>query len=208
MGRTHKLVDGCYSWWQGGIFPLVARAEEALNAQRAERIEVAKQRREQAQRGQNANAAPPATPGGAVAPLDPDWAVAVFPCARVLGGATAAAATIVELDGDEDADEQAVHSTVPTLHNPNALQGWLLAACQADGGGLRDKPGKGRDFYHSCYCLSGLSAAQHHGGIGGAKVVVGSADNLLEETHPLFNVVTRQVEASERYFSARPLQLP
>ena len=35
-----------------------------------------------------------------------------------------------------------------------------------------------------------------------------SADNLLEETHPLFNVVTRQVEASERYFSARPLQLP
>lgn len=23
MGRTNKLVDGCYSFWQGGIFPLL-----------------------------------------------------------------------------------------------------------------------------------------------------------------------------------------
>ena len=28
-------------------------------------------------------------------------------------------------------------------------------------GGLRDKPGKSADFYHTCYCLSGLSSAQH-----------------------------------------------
>ncbi len=25
MGRTNKLVDGCYSFWQGGIFPLLQR---------------------------------------------------------------------------------------------------------------------------------------------------------------------------------------
>ena len=23
QGRTNKLVDGCYSFWQGGIFPLL-----------------------------------------------------------------------------------------------------------------------------------------------------------------------------------------
>lgn len=23
MGRTNKLVDGCYSFWQGGVFPLL-----------------------------------------------------------------------------------------------------------------------------------------------------------------------------------------
>jgi protein farnesyltransferase subunit beta len=23
QGRTNKLVDGCYSFWQGGLFPLV-----------------------------------------------------------------------------------------------------------------------------------------------------------------------------------------
>lgn len=33
-------------------------------------------------------------------------------------------------------------------------------------GGLRDKPGKRHDFYHTCYCLSGLSMAQHFGGAG------------------------------------------
>ena len=25
MGRTNKLVDGCYSFWQGGLFPLLQR---------------------------------------------------------------------------------------------------------------------------------------------------------------------------------------
>ena len=23
QGRTNKLVDGCYSFWQGGIFPII-----------------------------------------------------------------------------------------------------------------------------------------------------------------------------------------
>jgi protein farnesyltransferase subunit beta len=26
QGRTNKLVDGCYSFWQGGIFPVLHRA--------------------------------------------------------------------------------------------------------------------------------------------------------------------------------------
>ncbi len=25
MGRTNKLVDGCYSFWQGGLFPLLQK---------------------------------------------------------------------------------------------------------------------------------------------------------------------------------------
>lgn len=30
-GRTNKLVDGCYSFWQGGLFPLLQRvAPDAL----------------------------------------------------------------------------------------------------------------------------------------------------------------------------------
>lgn len=33
MGRTNKLVDGCYSFWQGGAFPLLA---ELLAQQRAQ----------------------------------------------------------------------------------------------------------------------------------------------------------------------------
>ena len=38
-----------------------------------------------------------------------------------------------------------------------ALQEWLLKCCQDTNGGFRDKPGKERDLYHTCYGLSGLA---------------------------------------------------
>ncbi|KAF4310962.1 Prenyltransferase/squalene oxidase [Botryosphaeria dothidea] len=38
---------------------------------------------------------------------------------------------------------------------------YILCACQGKSGGLRDKPGKPVDGYHSCYNLSGLSAGQY-----------------------------------------------
>ncbi|KAH7036730.1 terpenoid cyclases/protein prenyltransferase alpha-alpha toroid [Macrophomina phaseolina] len=38
---------------------------------------------------------------------------------------------------------------------------YILGACQGKNGGLRDKPGKPVDGYHSCYNLSGLSAGQY-----------------------------------------------
>ena len=46
-----------------------------------------------------------------------------------------------------------------------ALQEFVLLAAQREegkGGGLRDKPGKRPDLYHTCNNLSGLSIAQHH----------------------------------------------
>ena len=33
MGRTNKLVDGCYSFWQGGLFPLLRRIAPDLSCQ-------------------------------------------------------------------------------------------------------------------------------------------------------------------------------
>ena len=48
-----------------------------------------------------------------------------------------------------------------------------------------DKPGKTRDFYHTCYALSGLSVAQHPpGGKGGdaEPILVGGEVNLLVST--------------------------
>lgn len=51
-------------------------------------------------------------------------------------------------------------------------------------GGLRDKPGKGADYYHSCYCLSGLSAMQHYSGR-----TVGRPGNTLRRADLLCNVV-------------------
>ncbi|KAG6879072.1 hypothetical protein C0992_005352 [Termitomyces sp. T32_za158] len=48
-----------------------------------------------------------------------------------------------------------------SLFNRRALQEYLLYAGQHPAGGLRDKPPKNPDAYHTLYCLSGLSSAQH-----------------------------------------------
>lgn len=85
------------------------------------------------------------------------------------------------------------NSACPLLYNVHALQLWLLKCCQASKGGMRDKPGKPPDYYHTCYCLSGLSSSQHVGGF-----VLGPPSNQLLKADPLCNVVEhRLVEALE-----------
>ena len=50
------------------------------------------------------------------------------------------------------------------LWNREGLICYLLCCCQQPGkrGGMRDKPSARPDAYHTCYSLSGLSAAQNH----------------------------------------------
>ena len=42
-------------------------------------------------------------------------------------------------------------------YNRRRLQEWVLCCCQDPRGGLKDKPDRPRDYYHTCYSLSGLS---------------------------------------------------
>ena len=84
----------------------------------------------------------------------------------------------------------------PLLYNARALQLWLLKCCQASKGGMRDKPGKPPDYYHTCYCLSGLSLSQHFGGF-----VLGSPSNKLVKADPLCNVVELRLTEALEYQS-------
>ncbi|KAL9182472.1 hypothetical protein ACHAXT_013124 [Thalassiosira profunda] len=92
-GRTNKLVDGCYSFWQGGAVAVLDGWLHATQHEAAEELD---------------------------------------------------AETPNELSFDEV-----------------MLQRYILLCAQDVNGGLRDKPSKPKDFYHSCYNLSGLSVAQH-----------------------------------------------
>ena len=76
------------------------------------------------------------------------------------------------------------------LFNASALQAWILLCSQGPRGGLRDKPGKAQDHYHTCYCLSGLAAAQMYSG-----TVLGPGGNALREIDILLNVRTDRAEA-------------
>ncbi|GAQ38130.1 CAAX farnesyltransferase (FTase) subunit beta [Aspergillus tubingensis] len=48
------------------------------------------------------------------------------------------------------------------LYSREGLTRYILGCCQSKYGGLRDKPGKHPDSYHTCYALTGLSSAQYH----------------------------------------------
>ena len=133
-GRTHKLVDGCYSLWQGGLFPLLRSQMPLLLSQL------------------RPCRSPPCPP-----------------------------------------------SPSPPLYGSASLQSWVLACCQAPEGGLRDKPGKARDLYHTCYCLSGLSSAQHYGGDP-----LGPPENLLAPADALLNVATSRLADWERLLASLP----
>lgn len=160
-GRTNKLVDGCYSFWQGGCFPLLERASKAMLAQFIEQSAHAPDSSSHVTIDTSLIHSEPRAIGVCAA--------TVFPPEPAIGAAPFAA---------------------------NALQGWILDCCQSDHGvgGLRDKPGVGRDHYHTCYCLSGLSVAQHYGRCGTIDVV-GPETNVLAKIEPVVNVVEYKYNA-------------
>ncbi|KAJ3008162.1 hypothetical protein HKX48_008729 [Thoreauomyces humboldtii] len=149
QGRTNKLVDGCYSFWQGGVAPIL---ECVLERRRSRSV-------------------------------------------------------------DESLEEPA---TVD-FFNREQLQKYILACCQDPKGGLRDKPEKGPDYYHTCYVLSGLSASQHRFSwdegkddfllVEGAETVLGVESNLLAATHPIHNVRPERVERMVAHFRGDQLEL-
>merc|ERR1711865_612315 len=113
-GRTNKLVDSCYSFWQGALFPLI---HEAFR-----------------QKGET----------GVFLPDSHLWFL------------------------------------------PSPLQVYVLLACQHPSGGLRDKPGKSADYYHTCYAISGASACQFS---LDEPCVVGDKSNLLARTDVFYNIL-------------------
>uniref|UniRef100_A0A3Q1H9Y2 Protein farnesyltransferase subunit beta n=1 Tax=Acanthochromis polyacanthus TaxID=80966 RepID=A0A3Q1H9Y2_9TELE len=132
QGRCNKLVDGCYSFWQAGLLPLLHRAlfkegESELSRQR--------------------------------------W-----------------------------------------MFEQQALQEYILLCCQNPTGGLLDKPGKSRDFYHTCYCLSGLSIAQHFGNMDlHHEMILGREENRLAPTHPVYNICPEKVAQALQHFHQLPI---
>ncbi|XP_062823277.1 protein farnesyltransferase subunit beta isoform X3 [Anolis carolinensis] len=135
QGRCNKLVDGCYSFWQAGLLPLLHRALHA--------------------RG------------------DPSLSMTHW------------------------------------MFDQEALQEYILLCCQCPAGGLLDKPGKSRDFYHTCYCLSGLSIAQHFGsGDLLHEVILGVPENRLQPTHPVYNISPGKVVQAVMHFLKKPVPSP
>jgi len=176
QGRTNKLVDSCYSFWQGS-------AQAIVNIIRCGGDDVSDVTKWTAMNStDDENEAE-------VERIDEDGVidVSIDDLCRILPSD--------DLNGE-------------LACNQRALQMYILHCSQNESGGLRDKPGKSRDFYHSCYALSGLSIAQSsqirflesESSLLPLPVVHGDADNLVRPTSAVFNIRIDKVGAALDFF--------
>ncbi|KAL3103224.1 hypothetical protein niasHS_002410 [Heterodera schachtii] len=94
-------------------------------------------------------------------------------------------------------NDQSQFQPFSKLFDPLALQSYVLEACQAPSGGLRDKPDKSPDLYHTCYTLSGLSVSQIY-----SDGILSGNQNIVESVHPIYNVHIDAYSKAQRYFKA------
>lgn len=166
QGRTHKLVDSCYSFWMGGCFPLIQACKY-----------------------------------GQMTQISSDDAkvfdfVEYYPTSVQIVEIVKEDKIKIEIEGEKPNNFPMIDGE--WFFDQNGLQEYLLLCCQKENGGMCDKPGKSRDYYHSCYALSGLSIAQNNP--SGEKSVLGNQENLLRETSPMFNIVREKVQQVKDYF--------
>ncbi|KDR71537.1 hypothetical protein GALMADRAFT_74965 [Galerina marginata CBS 339.88] len=90
------------------------------------------------------------------------WCGGAFALLEALGVGGIQNANSDEVPIDSGSGEGVWDDVDDGLYNRKALQEYILYAGQHPAGGLRDKPPKNADAYHTLYCLSGLSSAQHH----------------------------------------------
>lgn len=123
-GRTNKLVDACYSFWQGSCFNIIE--DYVLNM-------------------------------------------------------------------NEDSEFKSRPRKIK-IGNSIALASYITGCCQNNRiGGIMDKPGKGPDYYHTCYGLSGYSFTE----------MADEERDHVSRVCPLFNLVEGVSESLEEYLSGR-----
>jgi protein farnesyltransferase subunit beta len=135
-GRANKLVDSCYSLWVGGMFPLLHAAKRAVAMRHAGNVQQQQQQQQQQQ--------------GPASRTALDVGVGLSPHPHLQDRHAALMACVLP------------PPRLGWLFDQRALQQYVTLTCQGAvaTSGIRDKPGKFPDFYHTCYALSGLSVAQ------------------------------------------------
>ena len=123
-GRTNKLVDSCYSFWQGSIFNLICMGDKKFTYD-------------------------------------------------------------MEL-----------------LYDQLSLQAYVIFACQnTKVGGLRDKPGKSPDLFHSNYATAGLSLSQECFKDNKKIVLNSDLEDIFEKINPIYCVSQEKIEKAKKYYA-------
>eukprot|EP01132_Coremiostelium_polycephalum_P006214 gene6214-7737_t len=159
QGRTNKLVDTCYAYWQGAVYIIIQSFLNIKNS-KIERI-----------------------------------------------------------------NKESSFNTEKLLFDQKKLQEYVILCCQDSNGGFTDHPHKGRDYYHTCYGLSGLSLSQHNDIANILSTmnnntfeqteppVTQTSDNfliedgpILEPVHPIYNITLEKCKKGLIYYHSLPQQ--
>ncbi|XWS32770.1 hypothetical protein CRYUN_Cryun22dG0018200 [Craigia yunnanensis] len=195
QGRTNKLVDGCYSFWQGGVFALLKRLHSTKGEKSIPLGDGEDSGTESLQTTVSSDAK-------GEEGLKDDLSQGGSHSEQGDQHDTSCQVNVDNIDHSSSKR----HAKVEPLFNSLALQQYILLCSQEPDGGLRDKPGKSRDHYHTCYCLSGLSVCQHSWSEDDDSppfpgAVLGTYSNLLEPIHPLYNVVLDRYQEAHEFFT-------
>ncbi|KAG6742808.1 hypothetical protein POTOM_053748 [Populus tomentosa] len=190
QGRANKLVDGCYSFWQGGVLALLQRIDLVTG----ERLSLFDSGEEDSTGNSSSEGED----------TDGISSMAEETC-HFKNGEQQDSSCSVNYTSSSHTQSLGNVEMEPLFHSL-ALQQYILLCSQLENGGFRDKPGKPRDFYHTCYCLSGLTVCQHscskdYDSPSVPGQVLGPYSNLLEPVHPLYNVVLKQYREVREFFS-------
>jgi protein farnesyltransferase subunit beta len=189
QGRTNKLVDSCYSFWVGACFPLL----QAIIA--AEKSEM--QRTELDINVFNHLQWKPLTETNKQETTSFDN----FEFEE-LSSSSITNVSIEEVnEAENEEDPYPELQDTQWLFNQTALQEYLLLCSQLNNGGMRDKPGKSRDYYHTCYALSGLSIAQNNP--NGKVTTIGPLENQLRPINPIIGICSDKCQMVLKYFGNR-----
>lgn len=197
QGRTNKLVDGCYSFWQGGTCALLQALDPFISAKFVQ---------DAVERGDySTDSSETATTSDLSEHcLDETSSQVDETCHSTHQG---------QVDGCDQVDFSSIGFNflkecggIGPLYHSMALQQYILLCCQILDGGFRDKPGKMRDYYHTCYCLSGLATCQYSLSKNAAspplpRALSGPYSNLLEPIQPLYNIVLDRYHEAHDFFS-------
>ena len=101
------------------------------------------------------------------------------------------------------------------LINQRAVQGYTLLCCQEKTGGMKDKPQKNPDLYHTCYSLAGLSIMQSKSLYKGLyaenkyklknskkyqQCLSNKHTNRVKRVHPVYCLQHEKVKFAKTYF--------
>jgi len=186
-GRSNKLVDSCYSYWQGAVFPLIHQyLIESSPSKSKSRPTAESTSEEKDQKNESQRNGGPSTSGR--------------PVTRSMSKSSKQ-----DSRDQEDSKNQDCNLLDRWMFDCAALQDYVLNKCQSKDGLLKDKPGEGPDFYHTCYALSGLSISQHQPDT--SIFDIGSLPiNVLAPTSPLFNLSIASLDYCYDYFENKKIQ--